>query len=189
MSPGNVAREGIPFELFRSTYPGRHVARERYPQRQVARDTPDLSLGNIANVVVIQGDSGESEILSSLTTSSSSFIFRHSLSNFASEVGMKKPEDEESFQPKIDAVRHGVCLFFYGESDAVRGHASDRVRGGEHVLTALTAKSSGLSAGSNENQEEEDKIDMQRISDADIYWERKLMTDYSKIIALSKENL
>ncbi|GJV42272.1 probable methyltransferase PMT26 [Tanacetum coccineum] len=51
MSPGNVAREGIPFELFRSTYPGRHVARERYPQRQVARDTPDLSLGNIANVV------------------------------------------------------------------------------------------------------------------------------------------
>ncbi|GJU27341.1 hypothetical protein Tco_1165962 [Tanacetum coccineum] len=29
MSPGNVAREGIPFELFRSTYPGRHVARER----------------------------------------------------------------------------------------------------------------------------------------------------------------
>ncbi|GJZ60570.1 hypothetical protein Tco_0616386 [Tanacetum coccineum] len=52
MSPGNVAREGIPFELFRSTYPRRHVARERYPQRQVARDTPDLSLGNIANVVV-----------------------------------------------------------------------------------------------------------------------------------------
>ncbi|GKF85675.1 hypothetical protein Tco_0253502, partial [Tanacetum coccineum] len=27
--------------------------RERYPQRQVARDTPDLSLGNIANVVVV----------------------------------------------------------------------------------------------------------------------------------------
>ncbi|GKC64028.1 hypothetical protein Tco_0061358, partial [Tanacetum coccineum] len=52
MSPGNVAREGIPFELFRSTYPGRHVARETYPQRQVARDTPDLSLGNMANVVV-----------------------------------------------------------------------------------------------------------------------------------------
>ncbi|GJS31228.1 hypothetical protein Tco_0491848, partial [Tanacetum coccineum] len=52
MSPGNIAREGIPFELFRSTYPGRHVARETYPQRQVARDTPDLSLGNIANVVV-----------------------------------------------------------------------------------------------------------------------------------------
>ncbi|GKA68167.1 hypothetical protein Tco_0768084 [Tanacetum coccineum] len=53
MLPGNVARERIPFELFRSTYPGRHVAREMYPQRQVARDTPDLSLGNIANVVVI----------------------------------------------------------------------------------------------------------------------------------------
>ncbi|GKE11819.1 hypothetical protein Tco_1415370 [Tanacetum coccineum] len=28
MSPGNVAREGIPFELFRSTYPGRQVTRE-----------------------------------------------------------------------------------------------------------------------------------------------------------------
>ncbi|GKD66803.1 hypothetical protein Tco_1308911 [Tanacetum coccineum] len=52
MSPGIVTREGIPFELFRSTYPGRHVARETYPQRQVARDTPDLSLGNMANVVV-----------------------------------------------------------------------------------------------------------------------------------------
>ncbi|GKA40378.1 hypothetical protein Tco_0732971 [Tanacetum coccineum] len=42
MSPGNVAREGISFELFRSTYPGRHVA----------RDSPDLSLRNMANVVV-----------------------------------------------------------------------------------------------------------------------------------------
>ncbi|GJW66229.1 hypothetical protein Tco_0120653 [Tanacetum coccineum] len=55
MSPGNVAREGIPFELFRSTYPGRHVARESYPQRQVARETPDLSLGIVANVVVVDG--------------------------------------------------------------------------------------------------------------------------------------
>ncbi|GKB07457.1 hypothetical protein Tco_0835741 [Tanacetum coccineum] len=50
--PDNVARERIPFELFRSTYPGRHVAREKHPQRQVAMDTTDLSLGNIANVVV-----------------------------------------------------------------------------------------------------------------------------------------
>ncbi|GJV21152.1 uncharacterized protein Tco_1370172 [Tanacetum coccineum] len=63
MSPGNVAREGIPFELFRSTYPGRHVAQETYPQRQVARDTPDLLLGNMANVVVLivlirKGDAG-----------------------------------------------------------------------------------------------------------------------------------
>ncbi|GKB43298.1 hypothetical protein Tco_0888240 [Tanacetum coccineum] len=53
MSPGNVAREGIPFELFRSTYLGRHVARESYPQRQVARETPDLSPGIVANVVVL----------------------------------------------------------------------------------------------------------------------------------------
>ncbi|GKC67345.1 hypothetical protein Tco_1099943 [Tanacetum coccineum] len=48
--------KGIPFELFRSTYPGRHVARETYPQRQVAWDTPDLSLGNMANVVVMVGN-------------------------------------------------------------------------------------------------------------------------------------
>nr|GFB21733.1 hypothetical protein [Tanacetum cinerariifolium] len=39
MSPGNVAREGIPFELFRSRFPGRHVA----------RDSPELSLGKMAN--------------------------------------------------------------------------------------------------------------------------------------------
>ncbi|GJR13685.1 hypothetical protein Tco_0796337 [Tanacetum coccineum] len=53
MSPGKVARERIPFELFRSIYPWRQVARETYPQRQVARDIPDLSLGNMTNVVVI----------------------------------------------------------------------------------------------------------------------------------------
>ncbi|GJR91807.1 hypothetical protein Tco_0215818 [Tanacetum coccineum] len=37
--------------------PGDKCPRERvwYPQRQVARDTPDLSLGNIANVVVTSG--------------------------------------------------------------------------------------------------------------------------------------
>ncbi|GJY95651.1 hypothetical protein Tco_0512012 [Tanacetum coccineum] len=38
-------------------FPGRHVARERDPQRQVARDTTDLSLGNMANVVVSDGTS------------------------------------------------------------------------------------------------------------------------------------
>ncbi|GJU72628.1 LETM1-like protein [Tanacetum coccineum] len=36
----------------RVTFPGRHVAREKDPQRQVTRDTTDLSLGNMANVVV-----------------------------------------------------------------------------------------------------------------------------------------
>ena len=30
---------------------------------------------------------------------------------------------------------------------------------------------------------------MQRISDSDIYWERKLMNDYTEILALSKEKL
>ncbi|GJZ44785.1 kinase-like domain, phloem protein 2-like protein [Tanacetum coccineum] len=42
---------------------------------------------------------------------------------------------------------------------------------------------------SPENQEDENKIDMQCISDSDIYWERKLMNDYTKIITLSKEKL
>nr|GEY63101.1 basic 7S globulin 2-like [Tanacetum cinerariifolium] len=52
--PGVVAREGIPFELFRSTFPGRHVARETHPRRQIARDSPELSPGKMANVVVIR---------------------------------------------------------------------------------------------------------------------------------------
>nr|GFA17037.1 hypothetical protein [Tanacetum cinerariifolium] len=32
LSPGNVVGEGIPFELFRSMFLGRHVARETYPR-------------------------------------------------------------------------------------------------------------------------------------------------------------
>ncbi|GKF08315.1 hypothetical protein Tco_0042539 [Tanacetum coccineum] len=74
MSPGNVAREGIPFELFRSTYPGRHVARETYPQRQVARDTPDLSLGNIANVVVMLNTVPRSIVFISMTFSPNDIV-------------------------------------------------------------------------------------------------------------------
>ncbi|GJY06315.1 hypothetical protein Tco_0373369 [Tanacetum coccineum] len=38
-------RESIPDELSPSNYPGRHVARDLYPQRQVAREGLDLSLG------------------------------------------------------------------------------------------------------------------------------------------------
>nr|GEV18526.1 hypothetical protein [Tanacetum cinerariifolium] len=53
--PDIVAREGILFELFRSMFPGRHVALETYPLRQVARDSPELSLGKMANVVVLLG--------------------------------------------------------------------------------------------------------------------------------------
>ncbi|GJS20145.1 hypothetical protein Tco_0448777 [Tanacetum coccineum] len=49
MSPGNVARERNPYRsLFRSTYPGRPG--KGIPS-EVARDTPDLSPGGIANVV------------------------------------------------------------------------------------------------------------------------------------------
>nr|GEY65301.1 hypothetical protein [Tanacetum cinerariifolium] len=33
-------------------FPGRHVGREIYPRRQVAQDSPDMSLGKMANVVV-----------------------------------------------------------------------------------------------------------------------------------------
>ncbi|GKF56450.1 cytochrome P450 [Tanacetum coccineum] len=32
--------------------PQRHVARETYPQRQVARESPEMSLGIVVNVVV-----------------------------------------------------------------------------------------------------------------------------------------
>nr|GEX25471.1 hypothetical protein [Tanacetum cinerariifolium] len=52
MLSSDVAWEGIPFKLFRSMFPGRHVARETYPRRQVARDSPKLTLGKMANVVV-----------------------------------------------------------------------------------------------------------------------------------------
>ncbi|GJX53784.1 retrotransposon protein, putative, ty3-gypsy subclass [Tanacetum coccineum] len=44
-SLGKVARESISGELSPSTYPGRHVARDWYPQRQVAREGVELSLG------------------------------------------------------------------------------------------------------------------------------------------------
>ncbi|GKE83929.1 hypothetical protein Tco_1557671, partial [Tanacetum coccineum] len=44
MSLGKVARERIPGELSPSTYPGRH-ARDKYPQRQVARKGVKISLG------------------------------------------------------------------------------------------------------------------------------------------------
>ncbi|GJV01755.1 ALP1-like protein [Tanacetum coccineum] len=48
---GIVAGERIPVELSPSNIPQRHVARERYPQRQVARESPELSLGIVVNVV------------------------------------------------------------------------------------------------------------------------------------------
>nr|GEU32541.1 ribonuclease H-like domain-containing protein [Tanacetum cinerariifolium] len=51
--PDVVAREGITFDLFRSTFPGRHVARESHPRRQVARDSQELSPGKMENVVVL----------------------------------------------------------------------------------------------------------------------------------------
>ncbi|GKA60533.1 ALP1-like protein [Tanacetum coccineum] len=47
---GIVAGERIPVELSPSNIPQRHVARERYPQRQVARESPELSLGIVVNV-------------------------------------------------------------------------------------------------------------------------------------------
>ncbi|GJX24122.1 hypothetical protein Tco_0228567 [Tanacetum coccineum] len=44
-SVGKVARERIPGELSPSTYPGRHVAWDEFPQRQVARERREMSLG------------------------------------------------------------------------------------------------------------------------------------------------
>ncbi|GJT58908.1 hypothetical protein Tco_1002441 [Tanacetum coccineum] len=51
-SLGKVARERIPGELSPSTYPGRHVARDEFPQRQVARERREMSLEIMVNVVV-----------------------------------------------------------------------------------------------------------------------------------------
>ncbi|GKD81459.1 hypothetical protein Tco_1348298 [Tanacetum coccineum] len=56
MSPGKslgkVTRERIPDELSPSNYPGRHVAWDEYPQRHVAREGVEMSLGIVVNVVV-----------------------------------------------------------------------------------------------------------------------------------------
>ncbi|GKD40239.1 hypothetical protein Tco_1260446 [Tanacetum coccineum] len=51
-SLGKVARERIPGELSPTTYPERHVARDEFPQRQVARERREMSLGIVVNVVV-----------------------------------------------------------------------------------------------------------------------------------------
>nr|GEV14774.1 RNA-directed DNA polymerase, eukaryota [Tanacetum cinerariifolium] len=52
-SPGKVVRESIPGELSLSIYPGRHVSRDWYPQRQVSREGVDLSLGKVGYGTVV----------------------------------------------------------------------------------------------------------------------------------------
>nr|GEW64180.1 hypothetical protein [Tanacetum cinerariifolium] len=47
-----VIGEGIPVEHSPANILQRQVARERYPQRQVAGESPEMSLGNVVNVVV-----------------------------------------------------------------------------------------------------------------------------------------
>nr|GEV52514.1 F-box domain, leucine-rich repeat domain, L domain-like protein [Tanacetum cinerariifolium] len=49
-----VAGEGIPYERSPMTFPRRQVVEERNPQRQVAGESPKLSLGKALNVVVSQ---------------------------------------------------------------------------------------------------------------------------------------
>nr|GEX41402.1 reverse transcriptase domain, reverse transcriptase zinc-binding domain protein [Tanacetum cinerariifolium] len=49
-----VAREGIPYEPSPATFPGRQVAGERNPQRQIVGVSPRLSLGKAVNVVVFR---------------------------------------------------------------------------------------------------------------------------------------
>nr|GEV95997.1 hypothetical protein [Tanacetum cinerariifolium] len=49
LSPGKVAREGIRDELSPSTYPGRHVAGDWFLQRQVARESLEMSLGIVVS--------------------------------------------------------------------------------------------------------------------------------------------
>nr|GEZ66970.1 RING/U-box superfamily protein [Tanacetum cinerariifolium] len=53
VSLGIVAREGIPCERSPANIPRRQVAREIYLQRQVAGESPELSLGKRLNVVVV----------------------------------------------------------------------------------------------------------------------------------------
>ncbi|GJR31642.1 translocase of chloroplast 120, chloroplastic-like protein [Tanacetum coccineum] len=47
-----VAGERIPVEHSPANIPQRQVAREGYPERQVTRESPEMSLGNMVNVVV-----------------------------------------------------------------------------------------------------------------------------------------
>nr|GEX61436.1 hypothetical protein [Tanacetum cinerariifolium] len=51
-SLGNVAWKSIPSELSPSSYLRKHVAWDLYPQRQVAREGLNLSLGIVVNVIV-----------------------------------------------------------------------------------------------------------------------------------------
>ncbi|GJW55502.1 hypothetical protein Tco_0099587 [Tanacetum coccineum] len=53
LSLGIVAGERIPCELSPANFPQRQVAGERYPQRQVDGESPELSPGKRANVVVM----------------------------------------------------------------------------------------------------------------------------------------
>nr|GFB14779.1 hypothetical protein [Tanacetum cinerariifolium] len=52
-SPGIVAGEGIPYERSPTTFSRRQIAGESDPQRQVARESPKLSLRKAVNVVVL----------------------------------------------------------------------------------------------------------------------------------------
>ncbi|GJS83550.1 hypothetical protein Tco_0750091 [Tanacetum coccineum] len=52
VSLGIVAGERIPSERSPATIPQRQVTREWYPHRQVARESPKMSMGNVGNVVV-----------------------------------------------------------------------------------------------------------------------------------------
>nr|GEY62561.1 hypothetical protein [Tanacetum cinerariifolium] len=53
VSPGKIAGEQIPFELFPACFPRRHVAGKKYSHRHVAGDRGILSLRIEVNVVVI----------------------------------------------------------------------------------------------------------------------------------------
>ncbi|GJR29957.1 mediator of RNA polymerase II transcription subunit 11 [Tanacetum coccineum] len=53
-SLGKVAQERIPGELSPSTYPGRHVTRDKYPQWHVAREGVKMSLGIVRIVRVLE---------------------------------------------------------------------------------------------------------------------------------------
>nr|GEX96130.1 hypothetical protein [Tanacetum cinerariifolium] len=124
--PGDVAREGIPFEVFRLMYLGRHVARETYPWRQVARDSPELSLGKMMKT------SATGEYPSLINT----FFLTHTVGGL-----FLNPEDKAFYDEMVRLQGLGSNTstgvpYIEDEMMAI-------VRGGKHLSTVVAAGSGG----------------------------------------------
>ncbi|GKF91002.1 hypothetical protein Tco_0274703, partial [Tanacetum coccineum] len=79
---GIVAGEGIPVELSPSNIPQRQVARERYPQGHVARESTEFSPGKVYNVVVFTLDAAKELAIPEVlfwTISACGFLVMHTI--------------------------------------------------------------------------------------------------------------